>query len=80
MNALPTTGELFATNQVSPQTERCYEYELRSFAEWVANSHRVRDTEGVTTADLMAYRQSLSNKHVLCSFNIHGGIRADTLA
>ena len=30
MNALPTTGELFAANQVSPETERCYKYQLRS--------------------------------------------------
>ncbi|MCH2540427.1 MAG: hypothetical protein MK000_08805 [Anaerolineales bacterium] len=35
MNALPTTGELFATNQVSPETERYYKYQLRSFENWV---------------------------------------------
>ena len=35
MNALPITGELFATNQVSPDTERCYKYQLRNFAEWM---------------------------------------------
>ena len=28
MNALPTTDELFATNQVSPDTERCYKYQM----------------------------------------------------
>ena len=33
MNALPITGELFATNQVSPETERCYKYQLRNFAQ-----------------------------------------------
>ena len=32
MNSLPKTGDLFATNQVSPDTERCYKYQLRSFA------------------------------------------------
>ena len=58
MNALPTTGELFAANQVSPETERCYKYQLRSFAAWMADSRDVHDMEDVTTADLLAYRQS----------------------
>ncbi len=35
MNALPYTGDLFATNQVSPDTERCYRYHLRNFAQWM---------------------------------------------
>jgi hypothetical protein len=35
MNKIPNTGELFATNQVSPDTERCYKYQLRNFAEWM---------------------------------------------
>ena len=61
MNALPTTGELFATNQVSPETERCYKYQLRSFAKWMAGSRDVHDMEDVTTADLLAYRQSLQH-------------------
>ncbi len=61
MNALPMTGELFATNQVSPETERCYKYQLRSFAEWMAGSRDVHDMEDVTTADLLAYRQSLQH-------------------
>ena len=61
MNALPTTGELFATNQVSTETERCYKYQLRSFAAWMADSRDVHDMEDVTTADLMAYRQSLQH-------------------
>ena len=61
MNALPTTGELFATNQVSPETERCYKYQLRSFAAWMADSRDVHDMEEVTTADLLAYRQSLQH-------------------
>ena len=60
MNALPTTGALFATNQVSPETERCYQYQLRSFAEWMAGSRGVHDMEDVTTADLLAYKQSLA--------------------
>ena len=61
MNALPTTGELFATNQVSPQTERCYRYQLRNFAQWMRKNHSVEDMEAVTTADLLAYRQSLQH-------------------
>ena len=61
MNALPITGELFATNQVSPETERCCKYQLRSFAKWVADSRDVHDMEDVTTADLLAYRQSLQH-------------------
>ena len=61
MNALPTTGELFATNQVSPDTERCYKYQLRNFAQWMRESCGVEDMEDVTTADLLAYRQSLQH-------------------
>ncbi|HJO91471.1 MAG TPA: hypothetical protein QF606_07360 [Anaerolineales bacterium] len=41
MNNIPTTGELFATNQVSPDTERCYKYQLRNFADWMADSRDV---------------------------------------
>jgi len=61
MNALPITGELFATNQVSPETERCYKYQLRNFAEWMRDNCDVEDMEDVTTADLLAYRQSLQH-------------------
>ena len=61
MNALPITGELFATNQVSPETERCYKSQLHSFAEWMAESRGVHDMEDVTSADLLAYRQSLQH-------------------
>ena len=35
MNGLLKTGDLFATNQVSPDTERCYRYQLRNFAQWM---------------------------------------------
>ena len=38
MNNLPTTGELFATNQVSVNTERCYKRQLHNFAEWMSDS------------------------------------------
>ena len=61
VNALPTTGELFATNQVSPETERGYRYQLRNFAQWMSDSRDVHDMEDVTTADLLAYRQSLQH-------------------
>jgi hypothetical protein len=37
MNNIPTTGELFATNQVSANTERCYKRQLHNFAEWMAD-------------------------------------------
>jgi hypothetical protein len=45
MNALPTTGELFGTNQVSPETERCYKYQLRNFAQWMRDNCDVEDME-----------------------------------
>ena len=61
MNALPITGELFATNQVSPETERCYKYQLRNFAQWMREDRDIEDMEAVTTADLLAYRQSLQH-------------------
>ena len=38
MNNLPTTGELFATNQVSVNTERCYKRQLHNFVEWMADN------------------------------------------
>ena len=61
MNALPTTGELFATNQVSPDTERCYRYQLRSFAEWMETERGETEIEDVTAVDLLAYKQSLAH-------------------
>ena len=61
MSALPTTGELFATNQVSPETERGYKYQLRNFAQWMSDSRDLHNMEDVTTADLLAYRQSLQH-------------------
>jgi hypothetical protein len=61
MNNIPTTGELFATNQVYPDTERCYKYQLRNFADWMADSRDVHDMEAVSTADLLAYRQSIQH-------------------
>ena len=61
MTNIPTTGELFATNQVSPDTERCYKYQLRNFANWMADSRDVRDMESVSVSDLLAYRQSIQH-------------------
>ena len=61
MNALPITGELFATNQVSPETERCYKYQLRNFAQWMRDNCDVEGIEDVTTADLLTYRQSIEH-------------------
>ena len=58
MKNIPTTGELFATNRISPDTERRHKYQLRSFAEWMADRRHVQDMEDVTTADLPAYKQS----------------------
>ncbi|SVC02839.1 uncharacterized protein METZ01_LOCUS255693, partial [marine metagenome] len=54
-------GELFATNQVSPDTERCYRYQLRSFARWMEAERDVTELESVTTVDLLAYKQSLAH-------------------
>jgi hypothetical protein len=35
MNGLLKTGDLFATNQVSPDTELCYRCQLWNFAQWM---------------------------------------------
>ena len=64
MNNIPTTGDLFATNQVSANTERCYKRQLHNFAEWMAGSRDVHDMEAVSTADLLAYRQSIKHLDV----------------
>ena len=61
MNNILTTGELFATNQVSPDTERCYKYQMRNFAQWMHDSQNKVDMDQVTTADLLAYRQSIEH-------------------
>ena len=61
MTNIPNTGELFATNQVSPDTERCYKYQMRNFAEWMLESQDKVDMDQVTTADLLAYRQSIQH-------------------
>ena len=61
MNNIPTTGELFATNQVSANTERCYKRQLHNFAEWMADSRDVRDMESVSVSDLLAYRKSIQH-------------------
>ena len=58
MNNIPTNSDLFPTNQVSANTERCYKRQLHNFAEWMADSRDVHDMEAVSTADLLAYRQS----------------------
>ena len=55
MNNIPTTGELFATDQVLANTERCYKRQLRNFADWMADSRNVHDMEAVSTADLLFY-------------------------
>ena len=59
MNNIPTTGDLFATNQVSPDTERCYRNQLRHFASWMDNKQDKTEIEAVSTADLLAYRHSI---------------------
>ena len=61
MNNLPTTGELFTTNQVSANTERCYKRQLHNFAEWMADSRDVHDMESISVSDLLAYRQSIQH-------------------
>ena len=61
MNNLPTTAELFATNQVSPDTERCYRNQLRHFASWMENEQGKVEIEDVTLVDLLAYKQILTH-------------------
>ena len=61
MNNIPNVGELFATNQVSPETERCYKYQMRNFVEWMQESQGKVDMDQVTTADLLTYRQSIEH-------------------
>ena len=50
MNALPITGEPFATNQISPDTERCYCYQLRNFAQWMETEPGKIELKDVTAA------------------------------
>ena len=61
MNNIPTTGELFATNQVSPDTERCYRNQLRHFASWIGTAQGKTEIEDVTLVDLLAYKQTLTH-------------------
>jgi integrase/recombinase XerD len=61
MNNIPNTGELFATDKVSPDTERCYKYQMRNFAQWMQESQGKVDMDQVTTADLLTYRQSIEH-------------------
>ena len=61
MNYLSMTGELFATNQVSPDTERCYRNQLRHFAVWMEDEHDKIEIEDVTLVDLLAYKQTLAH-------------------
>ena len=58
MNNIPTTGELFAINQVSPDTERCYRNQLRHFAIWTENEKGKTEINNVTLVDLLAYKNS----------------------
>ena len=61
MNALPKTGDLFATNQVSPDTERCYRYQLRNFAQWMETEQGKIELDDVSAVDLLDYKLSLSH-------------------
>ena len=61
MSGLPKTGDLFATNQVSPDTERCYRYQLRNFAQWMETEQGKIELEDVTAVDLLDYKLSLSH-------------------
>ena len=61
MTNIPNTGVLFATDQISPDTERCYKYQMRNFAQWMQESQGKVDMDQVTTADLLAYRQSIEH-------------------
>ena len=48
----------FARNQSSPDTIRCYEYQLRRFEKFIVDRDATK-IEDVTTADLLAYRETL---------------------
>ena len=48
----------FARNQSSPDTIRCYEYQLRRFEKFIVDRDASK-IEDVTTADLLAYRETL---------------------
>ena len=61
MNNIPTTGELFATNQVSPDTERCYRNQLRHFASWMEIEQGKTEIEDVTLVDLLAHKQIVTH-------------------
>ena len=61
MSGLPKTGDLFATNQVSPETESCYRYQLRNFAQWMETEQGKIELEDVTEVDLLDYNLSLSH-------------------
>ena len=55
MNALPKTGDLFATDQVSPDTERCCRYQLRNFAQWMETEQGMIELEDVRDVGVYGY-------------------------
>lgn len=61
MNNIPTNSDIFASDQISPDTTRNYRYQLRNFAQWMQESQGKEDMDQVTTADLLAYRQSIEH-------------------
>ena len=53
---IPTNSDLFASDQVSPDTTRNYRYQLRNFAQWMHESQgKVDMGKGVVMNTLDVY-------------------------
>ena len=72
MNGLPKTGDLFATNQVSPDTERCYRYQLRNFAQWVETEQGKIELEDVTRSRFAGLQSELVPFIAINAETLHG--------
>jgi hypothetical protein len=58
MTNIPNTSVLFATIQLSPDTERCYRYQMRNFAECLHEPQgKVDMGKGVVMNTLEVYRR-----------------------
>ena len=53
--------QAFVLNQTSPNTAKMYGYRLRAFARWLEAEHGIVEVQDVTTAHILAYRQSLAH-------------------
>ena len=53
--------EIFARNQVSRETRRCYAYQLKAFQQFVEEERGLTNIDEVTTADILSYKDSLED-------------------